>query len=226
MCVGIYNSSRSRRGSSTLSRTEQRKVTASRPTRRVCARARTRCAAARTVDQPVVVGQRKVHDRPDLNLALRAPPQRVNPPPPPPTHTHTHTNHHTATTSPQARTTMPGATLTSTATGRIFVACIPRIADCGGLMIGVPMSDPNTPPLEIVNVPPAMSSSEISSFRALFASAPSAFSIPAYESASTFRITGTTSLRAETDALPAQPQPHRYGAPHPRGDATATDTST
>ena len=51
-------------------------------------------------------------------------------------------------------------------TARILVACIPRMADWGGLMMGVPMSDPNTPPLEMVNDPPAMSSSARDPFRA------------------------------------------------------------
>ena len=32
------------------------------------------------------------------------------------------------------------------------------MADWGGLMIGVPMSEPKTPPLETVNVPPSISS--------------------------------------------------------------------
>jgi hypothetical protein len=32
------------------------------------------------------------------------------------------------------------------------------MADCGMLMIGVPNRDPNTPPLEMVKVPPVMSS--------------------------------------------------------------------
>ena len=44
------------------------------------------------------------------------------------------------------------------ATGRSRVACTPRIADCGGLMIGVDSIDPNTPPLLIVYVPPVSSS--------------------------------------------------------------------
>src|SRR5688500_19214589 len=38
-------------------------------------------------------------------------------------------------------------------TARSLVACTPRIADCGGLMIGVDSIEPNTPPLEIENVP-------------------------------------------------------------------------
>ena len=41
---------------------------------------------------------------------------------------------------------------------RPMVACMPSMADCGGLMIGVPNIDPNTPPLDIVKVPPSMSS--------------------------------------------------------------------
>ncbi len=44
------------------------------------------------------------------------------------------------------------------ATGLCIVACIPNMADCGGLMMGVPNMEPNTPPLLIVNVPPSMSS--------------------------------------------------------------------
>jgi hypothetical protein len=35
-----------------------------------------------------------------------------------------------------------------------LVACTPRIADCGGLMIGVDSIEPNTPPLVIEKVPP------------------------------------------------------------------------
>ena len=40
----------------------------------------------------------------------------------------------------------------------IFVACMPRMADWGMLIIGVPNSDPKTPPLLIVKVPPVISS--------------------------------------------------------------------
>jgi len=45
-----------------------------------------------------------------------------------------------------------------TAIGRSNIPCIPSIADCGGLIIGVPNNEPNTPPLLIVNVPPSISS--------------------------------------------------------------------
>ena len=34
--------------------------------------------------------------------------------------------------------TQTSATLPCTATGRSTVACMPKMADCGGLMIGVP----------------------------------------------------------------------------------------
>jgi len=44
--------------------------------------------------------------------------------------------------------------------------CMPKIADCGGLIIGVPNMDPNTPPLLMVKVPPSMSSTASSFLRA------------------------------------------------------------
>src|SRR5688500_19880343 len=43
-------------------------------------------------------------------------------------------------------------------TARSLVACTPRIADCGGLVIGVDSIEPNTPPLEIENGPLVRSS--------------------------------------------------------------------
>lgn len=52
----------------------------------------------------------------------------------------------------------PLRTCPLTATGRSNVPCIPKMADCGGLMIGVPMREPKTPPLLIVKVPPSISS--------------------------------------------------------------------
>ena len=57
-------------------------------------------------------------------------------------------------------------TLPPTATGLSKMACMPKMADWGGLMIGVPKSDPKTPPLLIVKVPPSMSSMASSFFRA------------------------------------------------------------
>ena len=49
---------------------------------------------------------------------------------------------------------------------------MPRIALCGGFRIGVDISEPNTPPLVIVNVPPVSSSSVIAPSRARVAKAP------------------------------------------------------
>ena len=40
--------------------------------------------------------------------------------------------------------------------GRFSIAPTPMIATCGWLMIGVPISEPNTPGFVIVNVPPAL----------------------------------------------------------------------
>ena len=48
-----------------------------------------------------------------------------------------------------------------TTTGLLTTACIPRIADWGRFMMGVPIRDPKTPPLEMVKVPPANSSGAI-----------------------------------------------------------------
>lgn len=38
-----------------------------------------------------------------------------------------------------------------------MMACIPKMADCGRLMMGIDNREPNTPPLLIVNVPPCIS---------------------------------------------------------------------
>ena len=43
-------------------------------------------------------------------------------------------------------------------TGRCWILCMPRMPLCGGLRIGVDISEPKTPPLEIVKVPPVRSS--------------------------------------------------------------------
>lgn len=43
------------------------------------------------------------------------------------------------------------------ATGLCIMACIPRMADCGRLMMGIDSREPNTPPLLMVKVPPCMS---------------------------------------------------------------------
>lgn len=57
-------------------------------------------------------------------------------------------------------------TLPLMATGRSKMPCMPRMADCGGLMMGVPNKEPNTPPLLMVKVPPSISSTASSFFRA------------------------------------------------------------
>lgn len=62
--------------------------------------------------------------------------------------------------------TLMKQTLPPTATGLSKMPCMPKIADCGGLIIGVPNMDPNTPPLLMVNVPPSMSSTASSFLRA------------------------------------------------------------
>ena len=49
-------------------------------------------------------------------------------------------------------------TFPPTATGLSKMPCMPRMADCGGLIMGVPNIEPNTPPLLMVKVPPSMSS--------------------------------------------------------------------
>eukprot|EP00955_Chlamydomonas_euryale_P114645 366294-Chlamydomonas_euryale.AAC.6 len=67
------------------------------------------------------------------------------------------------------------------------------MADCGGLMIGVDIIEPYTPPLEMVKVPPAMSSIEMVPSRAFLPSAARDFSIPAKLRPSAPRSTGTTS---------------------------------
>ena len=46
------------------------------------------------------------------------------------------------------------------------------MADCGGLMMGVDIMDPYTPPLLMVKVPPAMSSMLMVPSRAFFPKAP------------------------------------------------------
>ena len=45
------------------------------------------------------------------------------------------------------------------AIGRSLMACMPRMADCGGLTMGVDISEPKVPPLVMVKVPPCRSSS-------------------------------------------------------------------
>src|SRR5690606_27173150 len=63
-----------------------------------------------------------------------------------------------------AATTCPFSTI-----ARSLIACMPRMALCGGLTIGVENSEPKVPPLVMVNVPPCRSSSFSPPSRALVA---------------------------------------------------------
>ena len=102
------------------------------------------------VNQTVVVRERHVHHRPNDHLGTIETHARA-----------TALVHARPSLSPRARGCDCGAarrTCPFTATGRSLTACMPRIADCGMLMMGVPMREPKTPPFEIVNVPPARSS--------------------------------------------------------------------
>ena len=71
--------------------------------------------------------------------------------------------------------------------------CIPKIPDCGGLIIGVESMLPKTPPLEMVNVPPVISSTVICPSRARIANLFTSASTPLKVKSSAFLITGTIS---------------------------------
>ena len=68
---------------------------------------------------------------------------------------------------------------------------MPRMALCGRFRIGVDMSDPNTPPLVMVKVPPCRSSTASLPSRAFSARAATAFSMSAKLMRSACRSTGT-----------------------------------
>ncbi len=69
--------------------------------------------------------------------------------------------------------------------------CIPKIADCGGLIIGVDNIEPNVPPLVIVNVPPVISSTVILPSLTLVAKSLMLASTPLNVIFSAFLRTGT-----------------------------------
>ena len=79
---------------------------------------------------------------------------------------------------------------------------MPRMPLCGGFRIGVESSEPNTPPLEMVNVPPLMSSMVSVPSRAFAPNSAIRPSIPANDIVSTLRRIGTTSPRGEPTATP------------------------
>ncbi|GCM50320.1 hypothetical protein ExPCM16_04259 [Escherichia coli] len=88
------------------------------------------------------------------------------------------------------------------ATGRGVMACIPRMADCGGLMIGVDIIEPKVPPLVIENVPPCNASSGNLPLRACVAYSAICRSISTKESDCALRNTGTTRPRLLLTAMP------------------------
>ena len=67
-------------------------------------------------------------------------------------------------------------------TARSLIACMPKMAHCGGFSIGVDNIDPNTPPLVIVKVPPFKSSYVKLPDFALVPKSTILFSIPAKSS--------------------------------------------
>ncbi len=69
--------------------------------------------------------------------------------------------------------------------------CMPRMALCGGLRMGVLSMLPNTPPLVMVKVPPVISSMLSLPSRALIASSLIFASISARLMRSALRTTGT-----------------------------------
>ncbi len=79
---------------------------------------------------------------------------------------------------------------------------MPRIALCGELTIGVDSSEPKTPPLVMVKVPPVSSSIVIVPARARAAKLPIDFSISAKLKRSASRSTGTISPRSVDTATP------------------------
>src|SRR5690606_14098382 len=78
-----------------------------------------------------------------------------------------------------------------TATGLSMILCIPKIPDCGGLIIGVDNIEPKTPPLVMVNVPPVISSTVILPSLARVANLLISASMPLKVNNSAFRTTGT-----------------------------------
>ncbi|MNW59077.1 hypothetical protein D3C74_369750 [compost metagenome] len=90
----------------------------------------------------------------------------------------------------------------SRAIGRSWILCMPRMPTCGVLRIGVDMSDPNTPPLVMVKVPPCSSGRLSVLARALEASSPIRRSISGKLRRSASRTTGTTRPSLADTAMP------------------------
>ena len=77
--------------------------------------------------------------------------------------------------------------------GRFTSAYVPRIADCGWLMIGVPWNVPKLPGFVIVNVPPWTSSGRSFFVRARSAMSWIARAVPVRLRSCALRMTGTMS---------------------------------
>lgn len=82
----------------------------------------------------------------------------------------------------------------------MIILCIPKIADCGGLIIGADKKLPKTPPLDIVKLPPVISSKVNCPLLALSAKSYIALSISGRDISYTFLITGTTKPLGEETA--------------------------
>ncbi|MNG26644.1 hypothetical protein D3C84_1116590 [compost metagenome] len=79
---------------------------------------------------------------------------------------------------------------------------MPRMAVCGGLTIGLDSSEPNTPPLEMVKVPPVISSMVSLPALAFLPNSAMPPSISARLMNSALRSTGTTRPRSLDTATP------------------------
>src|SRR6185369_4462756 len=98
---------------------------------------------------------------------------------------------------PQCASILPPTTI-----GRSWILCIPRMPDCGALRIGVDISEPYTPPLEIVKVPPCISSILRLPSRARRPKSAIVFSISASDIVWASRTTGTTRPFSVPTAIP------------------------
>ena len=94
------------------------------------------------------------------------------------------------------------STLPLIATGLSTMLCIPKIADWGGLIIGVESIEPKTPPFVMVKVPPVISSGVILPSLALIASLFISLSISARLILSAFLTTGTINPFGDETAIP------------------------
>ncbi|MNY36741.1 hypothetical protein D3C86_1712490 [compost metagenome] len=83
-----------------------------------------------------------------------------------------------------------------------MMLCMPRMAACGGLTIGVDIIEPKVPPLVMVKVPPVISSIDSLPSRAFLPKVAMPPSISARLISSALRRTGTTRPRSLETATP------------------------